>query len=156
LKYSPGVCCRDCITPQKLSYRLPNIRAKFSNLKLLKIGARIVQLELVTGNFLEREESLDVHCVGKLVEFRFKAPPGTTSSSITTHTQSGERNYTSCSSQNQKAVTLQPCSGGRSTKSTNDLWWHLRNIYIHIQCRISYIIMTYIKIKLFQLTCRIW
>jgi len=36
-------------------------------LNLLKIGSRIVQLELVTGNFLEGEETLDVHGLGKLV-----------------------------------------------------------------------------------------
>ena len=38
------------------------------------------------GVFLEGEDSRGDHGLGRLVEFRFKAPPGTTSSSITTHT----------------------------------------------------------------------
>jgi len=66
-----------------------------------------------TGIFLEGEDSRDNHGLVKLVEFRFKAPPGTTSYSITTHTQSGQRNYITYSSQTQKAVTFQPCSRGR-------------------------------------------
>ena len=54
----------------------------------------------------------------------FKAPPGTTSSSITTHTPSGQRNCALWASQPQKSVTLLPCPGGRTTKSTKDMWWH--------------------------------
>ena len=54
----------------------------------------------------------------RLVEFRFKAPPGTTSSSITTNTSSGQRNCASWESQPQKSVTFLPCPGGRTTKST--------------------------------------
>jgi len=38
------------------------------------------------GIFLEGEDSRGDHGLGRLVEFRFKAPPGTTSSYITTHT----------------------------------------------------------------------
>jgi hypothetical protein len=38
------------------------------------------------GIFLEGEDSRGDHGLGGLVQFRFKAPPGTTSSSITTHT----------------------------------------------------------------------
>jgi len=60
----------------------------------------------------------------RLVEFRFKAPPGTTSSSITTNTSSGQRNCASWASQPQKSVTFLPCPGGRITKSTKDMWWH--------------------------------
>ena len=41
------------------------------------------------GIFLEGKDSRSDHGLGRLVEFRFKAPPGTTSSSITTHTSSG-------------------------------------------------------------------
>ena len=37
--------------------------------------------------FLEGEDSHSDHGLSSVVEFRFKAPPGTTSSSITTHTQ---------------------------------------------------------------------
>jgi len=37
------------------------------------------------GNFPEGEDSRDDHGLGRLVEFRFKGPPGTTSSHITTH-----------------------------------------------------------------------
>ena len=37
------------------------------------------------GNFPEEEDSRGDHGLGRLVEFRFKGPPGTTSSYITTH-----------------------------------------------------------------------
>ena len=70
------------------------------------------------GSFLEGEDSHGDHGLGRLVEFRFKAPPGTTSSSITTHTSSGQRNCASWASQPQKSVTLLLCPGGRTTKST--------------------------------------
>ena len=76
------------------------------------------------GIFLEGEDSRGDHVLGRLVEFRFKAPPGTTSSPITTHTPSGQRNCASWASQSQKSVTLLPCPGGRTTKSTKDMWWH--------------------------------
>jgi len=67
------------------------------------------------GIFLEGEDSHGDHGLGRLVEFRLKVPPGTTSSSITTHTSSG---------QPQKSVTLLPSPGGETTKSTKDMWWH--------------------------------
>ena len=51
------------------------------------------------GIFLEGEDSRGDHGLGRLVDFRFKAPPGTTSSSITTHTPSGQRNCASRASQ---------------------------------------------------------
>ena len=76
------------------------------------------------GIFLEGEDSHGDHGLGRLVEFRFKAPLGNTSSSITTHTPSGQRNCASWASQPQKLVTLLPCPGGRTTKSTKDMWWH--------------------------------
>ena len=37
------------------------------------------------GIFPEGEDSRGDHCLGRLVEFRFKGSPGTTSSYITTH-----------------------------------------------------------------------
>jgi len=37
------------------------------------------------GIFPEGEDSRGDHGLGRLVETRFKGPPGTTSSSITTH-----------------------------------------------------------------------
>ena len=37
------------------------------------------------GIFSEGEDSRDDHGLGRLVEYRFKGPPGTTSSYITTH-----------------------------------------------------------------------
>ena len=37
------------------------------------------------GIFPEEEDSRGDHGLGRLVEFRFKGPPGTTSSYITTH-----------------------------------------------------------------------
>jgi len=70
------------------------------------------------GIFLEGEDSRDDRGLGRFVDFRFKAPPGTASSSITTHTPSGQRNCASWASQPQKSVTLLPCPGGRTTKST--------------------------------------
>ena len=83
--------------------------------------------------FLEGEDSRGDHGLGRLVEFRFKAPPGTTSSSITTHTPSGQRNCASWGSQPQKSVTLLPCPGGRTTKSTKDMWWHWGEKIVIIQ-----------------------
>ena len=76
------------------------------------------------GIFLEGEDSRGDHGLGRLVEFRFKAPPGTIFSSVTTHTPSGQRNCASWASQPQKSVTLLLCRGGRTTKSTKDMWWH--------------------------------
>ena len=76
------------------------------------------------GIFLQGKDSHGDHGLGRLVEFRFKAPPGTTSSSITAHTSLGQRNCASWASQPQKSVTLLPCPGGRTTKSTKDMWWH--------------------------------
>ena len=76
------------------------------------------------GIFVEGEETHSDHGLGSLVEFRFKAPPGITSSSITNHTPSGQRNCVSWASQPQKSVTLLPCPGGKTTKSTKDMWWH--------------------------------
>ena len=70
------------------------------------------------------EDSRGDHGLGRLVEFRFKAPPGTTSSAIITHTPSGQHNCASWASQPQKSVTLLPYPGGRTTKSTKDMWWH--------------------------------
>ena len=78
------------------------------------------------GIFLEGEDTRGDHGLDRLVEFRFKAPPGTTSSSITNHTSSGQRNCASWASQPQKSVTLLSCPGGRTTKSTKDMWWHWR------------------------------
>ena len=53
--------------------------------------------------------------MGRLVEFRFKGPPGTPLSPLTS---SGQRNCASWASQTQKSFTLLPCPGGRTTKST--------------------------------------
>ena len=85
------------------------------------------------GIFLEGEDSRGDHGLGRLEEFWFKAPPRTTSSSITTHTPSGQRDCASWASQPQKSVTLLPCPGGRTTKSTKDMWWHWtkKNIYLN-------------------------
>ena len=76
------------------------------------------------GIVLEGEDSRGDHGLGRLVEFRFTAPPGTTSSSTTTHTTSGQRNCATWASQPQNSVTLLPCPRGRTTKSTKDMWWH--------------------------------
>ena len=70
------------------------------------------------GIFLEGEDSRGDHGLGRLVEFRFKAPPGPTSSSITTHTSLGQRNCASWASQPQESVAFLPWPGGRATNST--------------------------------------
>ena len=89
------------------------------------------------GIFLEGEDSRGDHGLGRLV----KAPPGTTSSSITTHTPSGQCNCASRASQLEKSVTLLPCPGGRTTKSAKDIWWHWRKKHENAQyykiCEIS-------------------
>jgi len=41
-------------------------------------------------------------------------------------TPSGQCNCASRASHPQKSVTLLPCLGGRTTKSTKDMWWHWR------------------------------
>ena len=93
------------------------------------------------GIFLEGEDSHGDHGLGRLVVFWFKAPPGTTSSSITTHTSSGQRNCASWASQPQKSVTLLPCPGGRTTKSTkrtcgrNSSTARLLGLWVRIQPR---------------------
>ena len=90
------------------------------------------------GIFLEGEDSSSDHGVGRLVEFRFKAPPGTTSSSITAHTPSGQRNCASWASQPQKSVTLLPCPGGRTMKFTKDMWWHWGGDILWMCCVSTY------------------
>ena len=69
------------------------------------------------GIFPEGEDSRSDHGLGRLVEFRFKGPPDTTSP-ISPLTSSGQRNCASWASQPQKSVTLLPCLGGKTTKST--------------------------------------
>ena len=59
-------------------------------------------------------------------------PPATTASSTTTHTPSGQRNRGSWASQPQKSVTLLPCPGGRTTKSTKGHVVALEKKYIYI------------------------
>jgi len=77
------------------------------------------------GIYLEGEDSRGDHGLGRLVEFRFKAllalhPP------LSPLTQNRDNvNCASWASQPQKSVTLLPCPGGRTTKSTKDVWWHL-------------------------------
>ena len=90
------------------------------------------------GIFLEGEDSRGDHGLGRLVEFRFKTPPGTTSSYITTHTPSGQRKCASWASQPQKSVTLLPCPGGRTTKSTKGQVvvggkWYLTEIFLDLE-----------------------
>ena len=57
------------------------------------------------GIFLEGVNSRRDHGLGRLVEFKFEAPPGTTSSSFTIHTPSGQCSRASWASQPQKSVT---------------------------------------------------
>ena len=108
------------------------------------------------GIFLEGEDSHGDHGLGRLVEFRFKAPPGTTSSSITTHTSLGQRNCASWASQPQKSVTLLPCPGGRTTKSTKDVWWHWGGKYIYIYIFDSRLLLRCIKCDANQMDVSPW
>ena len=85
------------------------------------------------GIFLEGEDSRRDHHLGRLVEFRLKAPSGTTSSSISIHTPLGQRNCASWASHSQKSVTLLPCPGGRTTKSTKDMCLHWTQKKYHEQ-----------------------
>jgi hypothetical protein len=68
-----------------------------------------------------------------VVEFRFKAPPGTSYSYITIH-PSGQRNCASWASQPQKSVTIRPQPGGETTKSIRDMWWHWGGKKSRITC----------------------
>jgi hypothetical protein len=95
---------------------------------------------LTWGFFLEGEDPVGDHGLGSLVEFRFKAPPGTSSR---------QRNCASWASQPQKSVTLRPQPGGEATKSIRDMWWHwkketyklkLQRIYIYI-----YLVLNFVK-----------
>src|SRR5215468_1298024 len=92
------------------------------------------------GFFLEGEDPHGDHGLGSLVEFRFKAPPGTAYPYINTHfisiyhhplhihispsTSSGQRNCASWASHPQKSVTFRPQPKGETTKSIRDMWWH--------------------------------
>ena len=84
------------------------------------------------GIFPEGEDFRGDHGLGRLVEFMFKAllalhPP------ISSLASSGQRNRASWASQPQKSVTLLPCLGGKTTKSTRTcgvlgeekkaIWW---------------------------------
>jgi hypothetical protein len=95
---------------------------------LLIMRSRVRFPVLPWGLFLEGEDPLGDHVLGSLVEFRFKAPPGT-SYSYTPSTSSGQGNCASWASQPQKSVTLRPQLGGETTKSIRDMWWHLKKIF---------------------------
>jgi hypothetical protein len=67
------------------------------------------------GIFLVGEDSRGDHGLGRLVDFRFKAPPGTTSPSITTHTPLGQGNrasWASCHAQEGGPRSPQRTCGG--------------------------------------------
>jgi len=69
------------------------------------------------GIFPEGEDSRGDHGLGRLIEFRFKGPPGT-NPPISPLTSLGQRNRASWASHPQKSVTLLPCPGGKTMKST--------------------------------------
>jgi hypothetical protein len=75
------------------------------------MGSRVRFPVLPWGFFLEGEDHHGDHGLGSLVEFRFKVPPGTSSSYISPSTSSGQRNRASRASQPQKSVTLRPQPG---------------------------------------------
>jgi hypothetical protein len=68
---------------------------------------------LLWGFLLEGEDPHGDHGPDSLVEFRFKAPSGTSYSYITIHLIGP-----------QKSVTLRPQPGGETTKSIRDMRWH--------------------------------
>jgi len=69
------------------------------------------------GNFPEGEDFRGDHGLGRLVDLGLRALLAL-HPSISPLTSSGQRNCASWASQPQKSVTLQPCPGGRITKST--------------------------------------
>ena len=89
------------------------------------------------GIFFEGEISRGDHGHGRSVEFTFKTPRGAKSASITTHTPSEQHKCASCASQTQKSVTLLPCTGGRTTKSTKDMWRHWEKNIPNVRYRMS-------------------
>jgi hypothetical protein len=91
------------------------------SLWLLIMRFRVRFPVLPWGFFLEGEDSHGDHCLGSVVELRFKAPPGASYSYSST--LSGKRNCASWASQPQKSVTLRPQPGGETTKSIGDMWW---------------------------------
>jgi len=73
----------------------------------------------------------------RLVEFRFKDPPGTTSSYISI-TSSGQRNRASWASQTQKSVTLLPCQEGRPRSPQGHVGaWGEKNMFVNMPHRIQ-------------------
>jgi hypothetical protein len=86
------------------------------------------------GNFLEGEDSHGDHGLVSLVEFRFKAPPGTSYLYITIHLI-GQRNCASWASKPQKLVTLRPQPGGETTKSVREMWRHWGEKTMKLSCR---------------------
>ena len=91
------------------------------NLTFIKMGAKSVTFTMRVIFMVTHTERKQKNLETTL---KVLTPPGTTSSSITTHTPSGQRNCASWASQPQKSVTLLPCPGGRTAKSTKDMWWH--------------------------------
>ena len=64
---------------------LPASWSSGQSLWLLIMRSRVRFPGSTVGIFPEGEDSRSDHGLGRLVEFRFKGPPGTTSSYITTH-----------------------------------------------------------------------
>jgi len=86
------------------------------------------------GIFLEGEDSRGDHRLGRLVEFRFKGPPGTTSSYITNVTAPhGRPNLRSrlhfCHAQEGRPRSPQGHAGALGEyKHTNHTWKMLSNV----------------------------
>jgi hypothetical protein len=83
------------------------------------------------GFFLEGEDSHGELGLRSSVEFRFKAPLGTSYSyTVSPSTSSGQRNCASWTSQPPKSVTLRPQLGGETTKSIRDTLWNWKRKYL--------------------------
>ena len=89
--------------------------------------------------FLEGEDSRDDHGLGRVVEFRFKAPPGTTSAYITTHTPS--HNVTAPHGRPNLRSRLHSChaqEGGPRSPQRTCGGIGGKNIYLFIYLQIFY------------------
>ena len=115
---------------------------------LMPMRSRVRFPVLPWGFFLKGGDSHGDHGLGSLVELRLRSLL-VLYIHISPSTSSGQRNCASWASQPQKSVTLLPCPGGRTTKSTKDMWrdWtkkkkHFRTCFWHLNSSLNIIWLT--------------
>jgi len=79
------------------------------------------------GIFPEGEDSHGDHGLGRLVEFRFKGPPGATSSSITTHII-GTTELRLMGVPNSEGGYTPAMPRRKDYEVHKDMWWHWTKI----------------------------